>query len=75
MASIIPFIPTAAFDDETTRIMGEAFDAACQALKGKGQPSVIQEIIARRIIASARKGERDPDRLRDAGVATMRFES
>jgi hypothetical protein len=54
--------------------MGEAFDAACQALQKKGQPSVIYEVVAKRIIESARKGERDPVRLRNAAVANMRFE-
>jgi hypothetical protein len=38
--------------------MSEAFDAACES-----QPEVMREVIARRIIAAARFGERDPGRL------------
>ena len=30
VGSILPFVPRGVFDDATTRIMGEAFDAACK---------------------------------------------
>jgi hypothetical protein len=43
--------------------MGEAYDKARKALHDKGQPPVVQEIIAKRIIAIAAKGERNPDEL------------
>jgi hypothetical protein len=71
MASILPFIGPTAFDDSVTRVMGEAFDAACKALHDKGQPVLVHEIIAKRIISAAKKGERDPIRLRDAGLAAL----
>jgi len=65
VASIIPFMPRGVFDDEATQVMGEAFDAACKALHDNVQPEkVAQDAIARRIIAAARKGERDVKRLR-----------
>ena len=38
--------------------MGEAFDAACKGLRDTGQPIVVQEVIAKRIIKAAMKGER-----------------
>jgi hypothetical protein len=57
------------FDDEATRVMGEAFDAACQELHDKGQPTIVYEFIAKTILAAARKGERDAERLRDIGLA------
>jgi hypothetical protein len=69
---IIPFLPRGVFDDETTGLMGETFDSACAALRDKGQPKVVQEILARRIIMAARKGERDPKRLRDAALAAVK---
>ena len=57
MASILPFTRDKSdFDDETTRLMGEAFDAACKGLRDTGQPSVVQEVIAKRIIKAAMKG-------------------
>jgi hypothetical protein len=60
------------FDDAATKVMGEAFDAACATLYGTVQPEkVVQESIARRIIAAARKGERDVERLRRSGLAGL----
>ena len=73
MASILPFIRKAAtaFDDHAARLMGEAFDAACKDLHDKGQPSIVYEVIAKRIIDSFKDGERDTDRLRKAGLAGL----
>lgn len=52
--------------------MGEAFDAACGRLDDTGLPGVVREIIAKRIIDAAKKGERDPIRLRDLALAALR---
>ena len=50
VASILPFIRARTdFDDETTRLMGEAFDAARASLDGQEQPEHFYEIIAARI--------------------------
>jgi hypothetical protein len=51
--------------------MGEAFDAACAGLQDGGQPDLVREIIAKRIIEAAKKGERDPVRLRNAGLGRV----
>jgi hypothetical protein len=67
-ASILPFIPHRVFDDAATKFMGEAFDAACEALRDPGPPTVVYEVLARRIIAAARKGERDVARLRNIAL-------
>jgi hypothetical protein len=75
MAVIVLFIPRGVFDDATTRIMGEAFDAACQEIDVLAQPHVVREVIAKRIIAAARKGERSVTRLQDAGLAGLRLEN
>ena len=58
--SSIP-IQNVAFDDTATSAMGEAFDQACKSLQNLG--SAVPEIIANRIIAAAKNGERDPARL------------
>ena len=65
MASILPFIRKAGavFDDRVTQIMGEAFDTARVGLHDRGQPAVVQEIIAKRIIEIAATGVRDPEQL------------
>jgi hypothetical protein len=56
------------------RLIGEAFDAACKDLCDAGQPIVVQEVIAKRIIKAAMKGERDPARLRKAGLAALGYD-
>jgi hypothetical protein len=50
-----------AFDPDAIAAMSEAFDTACE-----GQPEAAREVIARRIIAAARFGERDRVRLLEA---------
>jgi hypothetical protein len=56
--SILPFIQKAGviFDDHATEAMGKAFDDARQALHDKGQPAIVYEVIASRIVDAARKG-------------------
>jgi hypothetical protein len=48
--------------------------AACEGLQDGGQPDLVREIIAKRIIEAARKGERDPVRLRNAGLAALGYD-
>jgi hypothetical protein len=44
----------------------------CRDLDDTGQPALVREIIAKRIIKAAKNGERDPVRLRKAGLAAER---
>jgi hypothetical protein len=73
VASILQFIPKTGvvFDDHSTQVMGEAFEAACKELHDKGQPQIVYEVIAKRILGAAQNGERDVNRLRDAGLAAL----
>jgi hypothetical protein len=59
------------FDDAAIRLMSDAFDAACTILGGRVKHPD-REIIANRIIDEVTRGERDPIRLRDAGIAAWR---
>ena len=43
--------------------MGMAYAKACRMLHDKGQPAVVQEVMAARIINVVKAGERDPDRI------------
>ena len=56
-------IQYAAFDDAATLAMGKAFDHACLSLRRVGNSGTVREMIAKRIIAAAKTGERDPIRL------------
>ena len=60
--TIIPFL-RGNLDPEATRVMGRAYDTFCAMLHDKGQPLVVEEVIATRIIEIAKTGERDPDTI------------
>ena len=64
-----PFIlDELSFDPEIKSIMGQAFVSACKALHDNGQPELVNTVLAKRIIAIAKTGERDPDRLCDRAL-------
>lgn len=60
------------FDDVTTKVMGDAFDAVCGKLHGTTYPQGVREVIADRVlqIASRSRG-RDAASLADAVVASL----
>jgi hypothetical protein len=73
MGEILEFLrPTESFDPEALETLGKAYDMALAALHDVG-PKVVREALARRIIKTARKGERDPAKL--CAVALAAFNS
>jgi hypothetical protein len=63
-------LTNAAFDSETTRQLGLAFEAAWQAVKTSGSTlgdeshaASTRELLAKRVIEMGRRGERNHDRL------------
>jgi hypothetical protein len=65
MPAIGPFLSDkSAFEPESTHAMSVAFEDVCRILKLDGDARA-REAIAVRIIELARRGERDPERLRD----------
>jgi hypothetical protein len=72
MGEILHFIrPTDAFDPETLEVLGTAYDTAIASLHEVEPPAVVREVIAKRIIDAARKGERDPAALCAIAVAPI----
>jgi hypothetical protein len=63
MAAIIQLFREAAFNPETVKLLCEAYDCAVKHLHDAGQPDIVYEVIARRIIAHAKQGELDPAKL------------
>jgi len=61
--TIIPVFRDSGFDAEVTQSLGKAYDIACRSLHPKGRPPVVQEMLAKKIIEVAQRGERDPERL------------
>jgi hypothetical protein len=64
------------FDPEATNILTAAFDTAWQMLRTSGnvlaadyRAASTRELLAKRIIETARQGERDPMRLADDALA------
>jgi hypothetical protein len=51
--------------------MGDAFDCITKGLHDTGQPDVVQEIIAKRIVELARDGERDPQKLANMALHSL----
>ena len=63
----IQLIQGASFDSETTRVLGLAYDRACESVA----PDVkVREALANRIIEAAKRGERDLEKLIEYGLGT-----
>ena len=62
----------AAFDDQAVKAMTSAYEAALQDLGLADRSDPITEIVAHRIIELGRMGERDPDRLRQLVLQSLR---
>jgi hypothetical protein len=78
MASVVRFpidvcISDRTFDAEATAIICQAFDKTCKELHDTGQPEVVRELIAKRIIEIAGRGERDPDKMCEAALLSFGF--
>jgi hypothetical protein len=70
MMRMVALLSDAAFDSETTELLGAAFEAAWEKVNGAGsalakgpEAALTREALAKRIIELAKRGERDPDRL------------
>ena len=71
MSSVVPLFRERGFDAEATQNLGKAYDIACRSLHPKGRPPVVQEMLAKKIIEAAQRGELDPDRLAAIALGIM----
>ena len=76
--SIIPLLAQSAFDPETIETLVSVFEAAWRKVEQSGSKlaspaykRAAQEIIAKRIIEMAQRGERNPDELADDAVSYL----
>lgn len=65
----------APFGPDVVQLMSDAFDRACKALHDTGQPDIIKEVLAKRIIAAVHKGIRDPRELCEEALKSLGVES
>jgi hypothetical protein len=74
MAQILSFtMKQSAFDSDATAVLAAAYDKAIAGFaNGDDPPKAVQEVIAKRIIVLAAKGERDPSRLCEAALRGLR---
>jgi len=63
MSNVVQLFRATSFDPETVKLLCAAYDKAVASLHDAGQPPVVHEVIAQRIIADAKLGERNVDRL------------
>jgi hypothetical protein len=75
---IVALLQQAAFDPETTRILTTAFDKAWDKFKSSGNAladeacaASTRALLAKQIIETAQKGERNIDRLVENGVTYL----
>ncbi len=72
MAKIIEFIRRErSFDPQSTGVLVIAYERAADAVQGIDPSRTLREIIARRIVAAAMRGETDPQRLCEAALAAL----
>jgi hypothetical protein len=62
-----------ASDRDATAAITEACEKASQSMQDWGQPDTFTDIIAKRIIELATKGERDPDQLCEQALRSFGF--
>jgi hypothetical protein len=62
-------IRAASFDPEATRAMGLAYEQACAGVDGNNAAAC--ELVAKRIIEAAKRGERDVTSLAKYGLAGL----
>ena len=74
MASIVPFISNAVFEQADIAVMSDAYNRAIEDIYSFGRPNkTVEAMIATRIITLTKGGERDPDRLRERALAACGF--
>jgi hypothetical protein len=71
-AAIAGWFRSPAFDPETVKLLSDAYDKARKSLHDTGQPYIVNEVIAERIIALAKQGERNPDRLCKGALTALK---
>ena len=82
MRTIIPFAENRAFDPETAHLLAAAFENAWKSLTARGdrladplEADHSREVLAKRVIELAQRGERDSIRLRNGALSYLRTQS
>ncbi|HUL89596.1 MAG TPA: hypothetical protein VLU23_15635 [Pseudolabrys sp.] len=68
---VFDLFQAAAFDQKAVKLLCVAYERARKSLHDTGQPDIVNEIIAQRMIALAKQGERDPDKLCEGALKAL----
>jgi hypothetical protein len=71
MAEVVQLFREAAFDPAEVEALCLAYEKARLSLHDRGQPAIVQEIIAGRIISAAKRGVLDPDKLCEMALTAL----
>ena len=71
MSEVVDLFQDVAFDPETVAVLCDAYARARKSLHDSGQPQIVNEVIATGIIALAKQGERDPDKLAEGALKAL----
>jgi hypothetical protein len=73
MADILQFrLRLNVFAPELTTAMGDAYDKAIATLPNTDTDLMVRELVAKRIVRLARRGERDPEHLCSSALSGFR---
>jgi hypothetical protein len=71
LADVIQLFREAAFDPAEVEALCLAYEKARRLLNDRGQPPIVQEVIAERIISAARRGVLDPGKLCEMALTAV----
>jgi len=71
MLPIYRMLQGGAFDDRAVKAMSTAYEAALAELRLADRNDPVTDTIARKILACARAGELDPERLRELALSEL----
>jgi hypothetical protein len=75
VAQILQFLrPADSFSPDTIQVLIKAYDMAMASLHDRGQPEVVREVIAKRIIEAAQRGLVDPASLCADALSAFNFD-
>jgi hypothetical protein len=75
VSQVIELFREAPFDSERVEALCGAFDLASKALHDTARPDIVNEVIAKRIIAFAKTGVTDPVAIAEGVVKELGFKN
>ena len=68
---VVQLFRNGSFDLAGIQALSDAYELARKSLRDTGQPPIVNEVLARRIVDQAESGERNPRALATAALKTF----